>query len=201
MIRHESLPPPEFIYPVEDWRIVERRFTPAFLAQTETIFATANGYFGLRGSFEEGAPAYEPGTFINGFHETWPIPYGERQHAFPETGQTIVNVPGGTLIRLYVDDEVFDLTRAEVLRYERALDFRAGTLDRDVVWATPRGKQVRVRSQRIVSFTDRHMAAISYEVTMLNDRAPIVLSSELAQQQQPRMLGEDDPRLARRFDK
>jgi alpha,alpha-trehalose phosphorylase len=201
MIRHELVPPPEFIYPVEDWRIVERQFAPAFLAQTETIFATANGYLGMRGSFEEGTPAHEPGTFINGFHETWPIPYGERQHAFPTTGQTIVNVPDGTLIRLYVDDEVFDLTRAEILRYERALDFRAGTLDRDVVWATPRGKQVRVRSRRLVSFTDRHLAAISYEVTVLNDRAPIVLSSELAQQQQPGMLGEDDPRLARQSDK
>jgi alpha,alpha-trehalose phosphorylase len=201
VIRHQAVLPPEFIYPIEDWRMVEREFTPAFLAQTETIFSTANGYLGMRGAFEEGAPAYEHGTFVNGFHETWPIPYGERAHGFASTGQTIINVPDGKVIRLYVDDEVFDLTRAAVLQYERALDFRAGTLDREVLWETPTGKQVRVRSRRLVSLVERHLAAILYEVTVLNARAPVVLSSELVQHQQPRMLSEDDPRLARRLEK
>ncbi len=201
MIRHKPVLPPEFIYPVEDWRMVEREYAPSFLAQTETIFATANGYLGMRGGHEEGRPAYEHGTFVNGFHETWPIPYGEREHAFATTGQTIINVPDGKLIRLYVEDEVFDVARAAVISYERALDLRAGTLDRDVLWETPTGKQIRIRSRRLVSFADRHLAAISYEVTVLNARAPVVLSSELAQQQQPRMLGEDDPRLARQLDK
>ena len=93
MIRREPVLPPEFIYPVEDWRMVEREFVPALLSQTESIFATANGYFGMRGGFEEGTPAYEHGTFVNGFHETWPIPYGERAHGFATTGQTIINVP------------------------------------------------------------------------------------------------------------
>ncbi len=167
----------------------------------ETIFSTANGYLGMRGGFEEGTPAYEQGVFVNGFHETWPIPYGERAHGFATTGQTIVNVPDGTIIRLYVDDKVFDLARASVIQYERALDLRSGTLDRHVLWETPTGKQVRVRSRRLVSFSNRHLAALSYEVTVLNAQAPIVLSSELVRHQQPRMLAEDDPRLARRLDK
>jgi alpha,alpha-trehalose phosphorylase len=201
MIRHEPVLPPEFIFPVEDWRMVERRFVPALLAQTETMFATANGYLGMRGGFEEGTPAYEHGTFVNGFHETWPIPYGERAHGFATTGQTIVNVPDGKILRLYVDDEVFDLTRATILEYERALDLRAGTLDRDVLWETPTGKRIRVRSRRLVSLTERHLAALSYEVTVLNARAPVVLSSELVEHQRPRMLGADDPRLSRRFDR
>ena len=72
MICHEPVMPPEFIFPVEDWRVVEREFAPAFLALTETLFSVSNGYLGMRGGFEEGTPAYEPGTFINGFHETWP---------------------------------------------------------------------------------------------------------------------------------
>ncbi len=201
MIRHEPVLPPKFIYPVEDWRVVEREFVPGHLGQTETIFTTANGYLGMRGGFEEGTPSYEHGTFVNGFHETWPIPYGERAHGFATTGQTMVNVPDGSVIRLYVDDEVFVLTRASVLRYERALDLRTGTLDREVLWETPTGKQVRVRSRRLVSFTERHLAAISYEVTVLNAQAPVVISSELVLHSQPRMLGEDDPRLARQLDR
>ncbi len=129
--------------------------------------------------FEEGVPAAEPATLINGFHETWAIPYGEPAYGFATTGQTIVNVPDGKLIRLYVDDEQFILTRAVVLEYERALDLRAGTLDRTVLWETPCGKRVRIRSRRLISFADRHLAALSYELTVLNARAPVVLSSEL----------------------
>ncbi len=201
MIRHEPILPPEFIFPIEDWRLVERAYVPEYLAQTETMFSTANGYFGMRGGFEEGTPACEHGTFVNGFHETWPIPYGEHAYGFASTGQTIVNVPDGKIVRLYVDDEVFDLSRATVIDYERALDMRAGTLNREVLWETPTGKRVRVRSCRMVSFTERHLAAISYEVTVLNAAAPIVVSSELILHQQPRMLAEDDPRLARQLDR
>jgi alpha,alpha-trehalose phosphorylase len=200
MIRHEPVLPPQFIFPVEDWRVVEREPASAFVAQSETIFATANGFLGLRGAHEEGSPAYEHGTFVNGFHETWPIPYGERAYGFATTGQTIVNVPDAKVIRLYVDDEVFDVSRARVLQYERALDLRAGTLERDVLWETPTGKQIRVRSQRLVSFAERHLAAISYEVIVLNDGAPVVVSSELVRRQQPRMPAQEDPRQARGLD-
>jgi alpha,alpha-trehalose phosphorylase len=53
----------------------------------------------------------------------------------------------------------------------------------------------------LVSFTERHVAALSYEVTLLNASAPVVLSSELVEHHQPRMLGEEDPRLAHRLDR
>src|SRR5262249_1265797 len=130
MIKHELIPLPELIYPIEEWRLVERHFAPQFLPQAETIFAVANGYLGMRGAFEEGEPAYRHGTFVNGFHETWPIPYGERAFGFATTGKTIVNLPDGKIIRLYVDDEPFDLVSARILRFEHALDMRAGTRDR-----------------------------------------------------------------------
>ncbi|HEY6383079.1 MAG TPA: glycoside hydrolase family 65 protein, partial [Pseudolabrys sp.] len=121
MIKHDLTLLPELIYPIEEWRLAERRFAPQFLSQGETIFAIANGYLGMRGTYEEREPAYRHGTFVNGFHETWPIPYGERAFGFATTGQTIVNLPDGKIIRLYVDDEPFDLGSARILRYDRAL--------------------------------------------------------------------------------
>ena len=101
----------------------------------------------MRGAFEEGDPAYRHGTFVNGFHETWPIPYGEKAFGFATTGQTMANLPDGKIIRLYVDDEPFDLGSARILRFERALDMRAGTLDRQVLWETPAGRQLLVESR------------------------------------------------------
>jgi alpha,alpha-trehalose phosphorylase len=198
MIKHKPVLPPEFIYPIDDWRLVEKRFAPKFLAQSETVFSTANGYLGLRGAFEEGAPVCNHGTFINGFYESWPIPYGEKAHGFAETGQTIVNVPDAKIIRLYVDDEPFDLASANILHYERALDMAAGTLDRTVLWETPAGRKVLVESRRLVSFHEKHVTAIHYRITVRNSRAALVLSSEVAihpaEQTNP-----IDPRLARSF--
>src|SRR5262249_11328094 len=159
-------------------RLVEKSFVPQFIPQTETIFAVANGYLGMRGAFEEGTPAFRHGAFVNGFHETWPIPYGERAFGFATTGQTIVNVPDGKLIRLYGADGPFEVGSARILRFERALDMRAGTLDRVVLWETPAGRHLLVESQRLVSFHEKHVAAIRYRVTVLNARAALVLVSE-----------------------
>ena len=81
---------------------------------TETVFSLGNGFVGVRGSVEEGRPALVPGTFVNGFHETWPIMHAEGAHALARTGQTIVNVPDTTILKLYVDDEPFFLPTARI---------------------------------------------------------------------------------------
>ena len=214
MIKHDPVLPPEFIYPIDEWRWVERRYSPEFMATSETTFSTANGYLGMRGGFQEGRPAFLHGTFINGFYETWPIPYGEKAYGFAKTGQTMVNVPDGKIIRLYVDDEPFTLDRATSLHYERALDMKSGTYERESLWETASGKQVLIRATRLVSFTERHVAAIRYEMTVLNAKAPVVVASELVNHadaivdmtssEGPGAVGasapvDDDPRLAKSF--
>ncbi len=198
MIRGERLQAPEYVYPPDEWRLVEKKFYPDFLPATETTFATANGYLGLRGSFEEGAPVFESGTFVNGFYESWPIVHGEEAYGFAETGQTIVNLTDTKIIRLYVDDEPFYLPTANLISFERALNMKSGTLDREILWETPAGKQVSIKSRRLVSFEHRHLAAIHYQVTVLNAEAPIVISSEMITEH-IHQGSEGDPRLARGF--
>jgi alpha,alpha-trehalose phosphorylase len=198
MIYEERISQPEYIYPKDEWRLVETRFAPSFLEAAETLFSTANGYFGIRGSFEEGAPAYVNGTYVNAFYESWPIVYPEKAYGFAKTGQSIVNVPDAKMIRLYVDDEPFYLPTANLLGFERSLDMRQGTLDRKVKWEMPSGKQISVESRRLVSFRHRHLAAISYEVTVRNAEAPVVISSEMVLQENQQE-GDDDPRRGRSF--
>ena len=57
------------------------------------------------------------GTFINGFHETWPIRHAEEAFGFARVGQTIVNVPDNKTIKLYVDDEPMLLAVADLESY------------------------------------------------------------------------------------
>ena len=171
---------PRDIYPTDEWRLVETRFDPRRVRASESLFTTANGYLGMRGTCDEGRPVEHHGTYVNGFHETWPIVYGEEAYGFAKLGQTIVDVPDAKIIRLYVDDEPFFLPTATLDRYERVLDMRAGTLDRTLVWAHSSGQRVSIRSRRLVSLEHRHLAAISYEVTLLAHDAPVVIVSEIA---------------------
>ena len=199
MLHHERLRPPSHDYPADEWNVIEKTFHPEFLAQLETMLALGNGYLGMRGCPEEGGPNAENGTFINGFYETRPIVYGEDAYGFAKTGQTICNVTDSKIIKLFVDDEPFWLPNAALLSYDRRLNMKSGTLDREVLWETPAGKQVSITSRRLISFVNRHVAAISYRVILLNAQASVVISSEVATNEAGARSNEDDPRLARAF--
>ena len=197
MLHHERLRPPSRDYPADEWNVIEKAFHPEFMAQLETMLALGNGYLGMRGCPEEGGPNAENGTFINGFYDTWPIVYGEDAYGFAKTGQTICNVTDSKIIKLFVDDEPFWLPDAQLLKYDRRLNMKSGTLDREILWETPAGKQVSITSRRLVSFVDRHVAAISYCVTILNAHAFVVISSEMATHEPRALSNRDDPRLAK----
>ena len=184
---------PEF--PVEPWAVRETRLALDLLAQSESVFALSNGHIGLRGNLDEGEPHGIPGTYLNSFYESRPLPYAEAGYGYPESGQTIVNVTNGKLIRLFVEDEPFDVRYGDLVGHERVLDLRAGTLTRTADWVSPAGRRVRVRSRRLVSLTQRAIAAIEYEVEPVDGPARVVVQSELvANEALPRLSG--DPRVA-----
>ena len=182
-------------FTVEPWAVTEEQLHLDVLAQSESVFALSNGHIGFRGNLDEGEPFGLPGTYLNAFYETRPLPYAEAGYGYPEDGQTLINVTNGKLIRLLVDDEPFDIRYGELVRHVRRVDFRAGTLTREVEWRSPTGRAIRVRSTRLVSFTQRSAAAIRYEVEPLDGTMRVVLQSELVtnESQPPQS---SDPRAA-----
>jgi len=197
MIHHVPLRPPSRDFPADEWNIIEKGFHPEFLAQLETMLALGNGYLGMRGCPEEGGPNAENSTLVNGFYETSPIVYPEDAYGFAKTGQTIIGVTDSKIIKLLVDDEPFWLPNAKLLSYDRRLNLRSGTLDREILWETPAGKQVLITSRRLVSFANRHVAAISYRVTLLSAAASLVLSSEMTANEPSTLTNANDPRQTR----
>ncbi len=182
-------------FAVEPWAVREPEVDLGSLGQTESLFALANGHVGMRGNLDEGDPHALPGTYLNSFFELRPLPYAESGYGFPNEGQTLVNVPNGKLIRLLVDDEPLDLRYGQVLSHERTLDMRTGILHRHLDWISPNGQRVKVTSQRLVSFSQRSVAAIHYEVEVVDSDALLVVQSELfANEQMPEIRG--DPRVA-----
>jgi alpha,alpha-trehalose phosphorylase len=154
------------------------------LAQTESVFALSNGHLGWRANLDEGEPHGLPGTYLNGVYELQPLPYAEAGYGNPESGQTVINVTNGKLIRLYVNDEPFDVRYGELREHERVLDFRAGVLSRRAEWVSPAGQAVRVSSVRLVSLTQRAIAAVCYEVEPVDKGARITVQSELLANEQ-----------------
>ena len=204
MKSREPILPPEHDFPTDDWKLIERRFDTKLLRRTETLFAVANGYLGLRANPEEGRPVHDHGTFVNGFHERWNIVHAEEAYGLAKTGQTMIDVPDAKIIKLYVDDEPLYLPTAYLDHYERCLDMRRGTLTRELIWETPSGKRVRVRSERFASTRHRHLAAFRYEVTVLNADAPVVISTQLLNRADARapddpVRNQFDPRTTRTF--
>ena len=182
-------------YPVEPWQVREDGLNFDILAQSESVFALSNGHVGIRGNLDEGDPNAIPGTYLNSFYEQRPLPYAEAGYGYPEEGQTVVNVTNGKIIRLLVDDEPFDLRYGTITRHERTLDLRAGLLRREVEWVSPAGRAIKMRSTRLVSFTQRAIVAINFEVEAVDVATRIVLQSELvANEEVP--AASKDPRVA-----
>ena len=128
------------VFPTEPWLVREASLDLDVLAQSRVGVRPANGHIGLRGNLDEGEPYGLPGTYLNGVYELRPLPYAEAGYGYPESGQTIINVTNGKLLRLLVDDEPFDV------RYGDAAPPRArARLPRpgrcgDVEWVSPAGQ-------------------------------------------------------------
>ncbi len=182
-------------FAVEPWSVREKQLDLNVLAQTESVFALSNGHIGLRANLDEGEPYGIPGTYLNSFFEVRPLPYAEAGYGFPESGQTVLNVTNGKIIRLLVDDEPFDVRYGRLLDHERVLDLRDGVLRRHVEWESPAGTTVRVDSTRLVSFVHRSAAAILYEVQPVDSALRVAIQSELIANE-PAPPTSNDPRTA-----
>ena len=182
-------------FAVDPWAVRETTLALDLLGQTESVFALANGHIGLRGNLDEGEPHALPGTYLNGFHELRPLPYAEAGYGYPESGQAVVDVTNGKILRLLVDDEPFDVRYGELRSHERELDLRRGVLRRQVDWVSPAGQAVRVSSVRLVSLVQRGVAAIRYVVEPRDDDARVVVQSDLVANE-PLPVPTRDPRAA-----
>jgi alpha,alpha-trehalose phosphorylase len=183
-------------YSVEPWAVRERTLDLDVLAQSESVLALSNGHIGLRATLDEGEPHGLPGTYLNGFYEIRPLPYPEGGYGYPESGQSVINVTDGKIIRLLVEDEPFDVRYGEVHRHERTLDLKEGVLRRVVDWTSPAGARVRVTSTRLVSFVQRAIAAIEWTVEPVDGPTTLVVQSELVANEPLPEAAAHDPRAA-----
>jgi alpha,alpha-trehalose phosphorylase len=195
-------------FPVDAWRLVETSLGDDDGGLTGTLFAIGNGYLGLRADWTPDPES--AGTYVNGFHETFPIVYPETAFALARTGQSMLHAPEAKSIELTVGDDVLRLApdhpeRSEVTDFRREIDFRTGVLRSELTWHTRAGGRVRVVSQRIVSLEHRHLAVLRLSVELLDAPAAVRIISQLVNRQDVATRGTGrarvDPRGGRTFDR
>ncbi|WAA12225.1 glycoside hydrolase family 65 protein [Fervidibacillus halotolerans] len=154
------------------WQIRSRSLKPEDLLVEESLFSLANGYLGVRGNLEEGLSNYESikGTYLNAFHDVVEIPYGEKLYGFPDTQQKMVNVIDAQSIQFFFgeDEEPYSPLQGDVIHYERILHMDKGYSERMIQWRSPKGKEVKIRFIRLVSFQKRELFSIFVEIIPVN---------------------------------
>ena len=150
------------------------------------------------------------GSYVNGFHETFPIVYPETAFALARTGQSMLHAPEAKSIEVTVGGEVLRLApdqpeRSQVTDFRREIDFRTGVLRSELTWHTRAGARVRVVSQRLVSLEHRHLAVLRLSLELLDAPAAVTITSQLANRQDIAIGGagrtKADPRGGRIFDR
>ncbi|WDC85523.1 hypothetical protein PL321_00565 [Caloramator sp. mosi_1] len=114
---------------------------------------------------------------MNGFYETHQIKYGEKAYAFPEIGQTMLNVFNPKAINISIDDEEFNMLNSNILEYERVLDLKEAVLKRRVVWRTKSGKEVELNFERFASLKYKNAALVKLKIKPLNFDGGIDIAS------------------------
>ncbi|MFZ6688699.1 glycoside hydrolase family 65 protein [Undibacterium sp. SXout11W] len=185
-------------FALDSWKISEGSYDVKNNYLLESLFAQGNGTIGLRGTHEESycgpAGSSQEGNYLNGFYESEPITYPENAFGLARNNHFMLNLPNGKGLELWLADEVFNLANGRILSYQRELDFKTGILTRIVRWESPKGRQIEVQSERLVSFVERHLYATRYRVTALNFNAILRLVSTLDANVKNLPAG-DDPRV------
>ncbi|MES5896496.1 glycosyl hydrolase family 65 protein [Bacillus cereus group sp. RP43] len=182
------------------WYISSTTFKEKELTKEESLYMLGNGYVGVRGNFEEEYPESLTsirGTYLNAFHDITKISYGEKLHAFPETQQKLVNVIDTQTVQIYLGEEreKFSLWTGEILSYNRLLNMKTGYSDRTIHWRSPRGKEVRITFQRLVSMIHKELFTIHVKVEPVNFHGKIEFVSSI-NGDVSNFVDKNDPRVA-----
>ena len=172
-------------FPNDPWQLVETVHLPGNAGTLETLFSLGNGHLGIRGAHWAAADAELPGSFINGFHETWDIKHAENAFGFARTGQRILYVPDANNFTVIIDGEPLSLEESTVLDYRRSVDFATGIYECRITWQCRSGATVTTTERRAVGYESRGALGISLEVAADRDISADVTSSVINRQDQP----------------
>lgn len=141
--------------------IFEKQNDWKYSNKTETVFATANGYFGVRATHDFKYVDRCPGMFVAGLF----------QKANKNEVTELVNCPDITEIDLVIDGDAVEFSNCKVEEYERKFNVKTGEVIVSGIWTTKTGLKVRIISERFASIALRNLWCQKLEIELLNKDA------------------------------
>lgn len=174
---------------IDGFKIIEDRFDKETSKYYEGVFAQGNGYFHVRGSFEEGLldapqdelytrtmksvttevqrhPLSKQGTFL-------PLIMGKH----PFLGEVIINLPFFMGVKIISEDEKLDMLHSEIKDYSRSLNMKNGELTRKFIWKTEKGAEIQIEFSRFVSSQEEKLFVQKVKIRAKKGKPYIKVSS------------------------
>lgn len=162
---------------LDEWRVMEEGFHPAFNRVSESLFSLANGYMGVRGNFEEDFSGDTlQGSYIGGIYYPEAVSAFRHRKGLPDQVMRMANAANWIGIHVEIDGEALDLARGEIEEFRRVLDMRQGLLERFFQVRLPSGHRVQVRALRFCSMAEPEIGVIRYAITPLNFSGTLTLT-------------------------
>ncbi|MCU0104142.1 hypothetical protein N7603_00510 [Acholeplasma vituli] len=173
--------------------LIEASYEMKEEARNAALFTTGNGYFGIRGSFEEFGSLNVQGAYIRGLiDEIIEIPQiyidnmymrkyyiNEIEAKQFETQDSCINFADILLLRFTIGGHTFYPWEGKIESWVRYIDTNDGCLIREVVWNDLEGHLTKLSFRRFASFKDNHHYFIHATLEKLNHNLDVVIDSGL----------------------
>ncbi len=149
---------------LDPWKIIENSFHKEFNKNTESILSIGNGKFGQRGTLEEDNSGLTmQGNYVAGVYYPDKTLVGWWKIGYPEYYSKVLNAVDWSSLHLYINDELFDINKAEILEWYRELNMQTGILLRTCK-VSFNGHVFHIESERFCSIADDRLAVQSFSV-------------------------------------
>ena len=162
----------------DSWRLTYHSFEPGPEKLRETLTTVGNGYMATRGAscLHRASEEHYPGTYIAGVYDKTPTEI----HGRDIYNNDLVNCPNWLLFEFKVGPGLYpDPGHLDILAYRHSLDMRRGVMERDMVVRDRLGRITALRTERLVSMADPHLAAMKLSLTPVNWEGEVSLRSSI----------------------
>lgn len=154
---------------IDEWKVIEDQFHPAYNENTESIFSLGNGRMGQRGSFEETYTGKSlQGNYVAGIYYPDKTRVGWWKNGYPEYFAKVLNAANWNGLSVQIGEEDVDLHTSTIHSFYRELNMKEGYILRTCDISLKNGKRLTIESIRLNSMADDESGVISYSITPLN---------------------------------
>lgn len=167
------------IFEIDPWKISTRTLDKDNKRLQESLTSIGNGYFGMRGSFEEkySGDTHE-GTYIAGVWYPDRTRVGWWKIGYPDYFGKVINATKFIGIDITVNGHQVDSAVDNVRNFNLELNMKNAELTRSFTWEKD-GVEVEFKFNRILSIIQEELALIQLEATVLKGSAQIAYGSYL----------------------